>query len=1251
MMLYRLADMLLYEETALKALSRAQPHVKFSLLKNAGLHLTTEPHFRDILRAVYATRLDDILRRTRVELDTSEGRIMMGIMDETGSLQSGQVFIQYSQSIREPRQNPVIHTGDVTVTKNPCFHPGDVRKFQAVDIEALHNCVDCIVFPSQGPRPHPNEISGSDLDGDMYFVTWAPGLQLSRNMAAMDYTGQPKKKLNRKVNEEDIQDFVAKFISYDQLGLIANSHLANADIQKDGIFSDICIQLAALHSIAVDFPKTGKAAEMKPIHRPSRYPDYMMKADKPHYRSKNVLGSLFRECQALEAAAYAVTTNTVPIIPTAHLDHPHKHSYLDEATIHRDMYNKKMKSIMNMYGIESEGELVSGCLTKIKSLSGILKNERFEISNIVRSRVGQITKNTRRQFFEEFGGEEGWKTEEMKPRVLAKASAWYYVSYNSQADDDATPQLLSFPWVISDVLAELAFLNAPTSSSENRPDETPTTDGAIQQISENIQAFDDSLAGNVQNITERIADAAAKTLDTVNNLYIPVKLLPIGSALIGMLHAGSDINYFLVHDEDGYGDEVFQHVADALNSVGKVNARKDLEDPSLEMVPDGCMEKISVTQSEMALRHSVFIKICLAQYPAFQQVLQVLHEWARRYHVIGKLRGDIMTSETLSLLFLDFALDDQELVSISDDEISRVCSLYVSNTDLEWSSVCGSCGHQMNSGEILMKFLKYCGTANFRIIPDPTDNSRMLCLYLDSDSLMGRQFRDCALQAYHGVACSSNLSSLSGLHGESAQRHLTRTLSVESYGSLMGAEDFNARRLARITGAEVSIRQRHFGETLGLMLEAWGDTHSIWRLEEQLQRIEGQSTIVMNARLTNTFVSESHETVLEGYTRQDDTMRLVSYHGERHPQHDDASCQVPVLMKSKSRSPEVVGQERKRFTESFIRQVQTVRKDYHPASHGDIRTIARFGTVYIVNGNGVESCSTIDEFHDEQNRYSRLSDSFYNTSPAEAIRGRGRGGRRGRGRGRGSRGRGHVRLSRTDWLKQNRCMLTSFIPSDAPSDVLDAFLEQYNFGVYEKISKYNLQYRMDGHMSGVIILDEDRKFAELRLSHFKWLAYDLKRQSSVMTASGSDVKDIRLTIQSRRILHDQEVKTIKDYEVFTNPDVDILRTHHGNVKVAPEFQHKVGCVRFKRIVKYRANSNALRNQFMNDVEVRVTEVDEYTRPDGTGTFTNVSRNRREITVIPKLPNFEREGENACEEFAQEYFDFCVELGNVIKFPT
>jgi RNA-dependent RNA polymerase len=62
--------------------------------------------------------------------------------------------------------------GDVLVTKNPCSHPGDIRKLKAVWKEELKHLVNVVVFSCKGIRPEQNKMSGGDLDGDSYMIIW-----------------------------------------------------------------------------------------------------------------------------------------------------------------------------------------------------------------------------------------------------------------------------------------------------------------------------------------------------------------------------------------------------------------------------------------------------------------------------------------------------------------------------------------------------------------------------------------------------------------------------------------------------------------------------------------------------------------------------------------------------------------------------------------------------------------------------------------------------------------------------------------------------------------------------------------------------------------------------------------------------------------------------------------------------------------------------------------------------------------------
>ena len=60
-----------------------------------------------------------------------------------------------------------------------------------------------------------------------------------------------------------------------------------------------CIELARLHSIAVDSPKSGVVAEIPHLLRVMKYPDFMEKSDKRTYKSERMIGKLFREVKDL----------------------------------------------------------------------------------------------------------------------------------------------------------------------------------------------------------------------------------------------------------------------------------------------------------------------------------------------------------------------------------------------------------------------------------------------------------------------------------------------------------------------------------------------------------------------------------------------------------------------------------------------------------------------------------------------------------------------------------------------------------------------------------------------------------------------------------------------------------------------------------------------------------------------------------------------------------------------------------------
>lgn len=223
------------------------------------------------------TALRDIKYRARIQIP--QAFTVMGIMDEYGVLKEGEIFCHI-----DDEGNRSILTGEVVITRAPAMHPGDVQVCRAVDVPPgcpLRDLRNCVVFSQKGNRDLPSQLSGGDLDGDLYNLIFDRRFRPKRISDPADYPRSKAKDLGRTVNTADIVDFLIDFMQNDRLGLISTRHLITADQKDEGTFHPDCIRMAQMHSTAVDFPKTGIKVEMAQLPKCGRVrPDFM--APGPH---------------------------------------------------------------------------------------------------------------------------------------------------------------------------------------------------------------------------------------------------------------------------------------------------------------------------------------------------------------------------------------------------------------------------------------------------------------------------------------------------------------------------------------------------------------------------------------------------------------------------------------------------------------------------------------------------------------------------------------------------------------------------------------------------------------------------------------------------------------------------------------------------------------------------------------------------------------------------------------------------------
>ncbi|KAJ4365647.1 hypothetical protein N0V83_008267 [Neocucurbitaria cava] len=305
----------------------------FELMNQIGLSFHADQFLTDVVEVAAMAWLRSIKYRARIPI--ADGHLLYGIMDETNTLQEGEVYIP-TQAFSDGKLDRSILVGTrIMVTRAPALHPGDVQLVTAVDVaedSPLRSLYNCIVFSQQGARDLPSQLSGGDLDGDLFHVIYDRRLIPNITVPPADYASTPAKDLGRPVQVNDIVDFFVEYMNMDRLGQISNKHKIRADKHPSGTQHPECIVLAGLASDAVDFSKSGVPADMKKIppgHDQIR-PDFMAPgsnfvinklgaaeleeleqddADEPdvisildadkfkprYYRSDNVLGILYRD--------------------------------------------------------------------------------------------------------------------------------------------------------------------------------------------------------------------------------------------------------------------------------------------------------------------------------------------------------------------------------------------------------------------------------------------------------------------------------------------------------------------------------------------------------------------------------------------------------------------------------------------------------------------------------------------------------------------------------------------------------------------------------------------------------------------------------------------------------------------------------------------------------------------------------------------------------------------------------------------
>ena len=281
----------------------------------------------------------------------------------------------------------------------------------------------------------------------------------------MEYEASTSIKTSNAVTVKEITDFFVDYIKMSSVSSIANAHAAWADLAADGVLDNYCLQLAKLHSTAVDFAKSSIPAVMPAHLKPYETPDWLRCFSRRKYKSSSILGQLHSRIQEiikdnLQMERDTCGDNLYEVDPSLLIE-GHQEFETEAEYIFAE-YAGEVWKIMRDFDVPQEVQMLSGFIsTYLNSVSKT--REHASTAQRLNQAVLEVQSKYKSIFYDNIDSAS-------QARRLCKASAWYKVAY-SHASRSAVA-FRSFGWIAVDLMSEL-LKNSRSSVDQNQKTEQP----------------------------------------------------------------------------------------------------------------------------------------------------------------------------------------------------------------------------------------------------------------------------------------------------------------------------------------------------------------------------------------------------------------------------------------------------------------------------------------------------------------------------------------------------------------------------------------------------------------------------------------------------------------------------------------------------------------------------------------------------------------------------------------------------------